>query len=380
MKTILPYLSLLFVLVLGSCAKDIEPSRYIEKSINISTPGSLSNLISITELQNTGKLTITGVMDSRDFKTLRDNMCRLNYLDISKVKVEAYSGTEGTYSCVFGNNNRHDYPANEIPSFAFSPTATLVPYIYNITLPESLKSIGKDAFNQCALTGTLTLPDSVISIGESSFYSCSSLDSIYIPNSVKTIGAGAFTACTGIYNFSIPDSVKTIAAETFYHCYNLTKISFGSSVSSISSDLFYDCPNINEINVSQNNKTYSSNEGILFNKSQNTLLMYPITKIGDYIIPNTVTSIAEGAFDGCVKLSNVLIGTQVKSMGNAAFAGCSGLKAIYLYSKTPIDLSNRYRVFDGINLSTCKLYVPSGSKSAYQAASQWKDFVNIIEM
>ncbi len=380
MKNILPYLTLLLILVLGSCSKENEPRGSIEKKIQIVTPGSLSTLISANELQKIASLTITGTMDSRDFKVLRDNMSYMHYIDISKVKISAYSGKEGTYACVYGNNGSNDYPANEIPAYAFSPTATLTSYIYNIKLPESLKSIGNNAFNQSEILGSLTIPDSVISIGESAFYSCWGLDSIFLPNSVKTIGAGAFNACTSISCFEIPDSVKSIASETFYHCFGLKRISFGSSVSSISTDLFYDCPNLNELMVSQDNKTYSSRDGVLFNKNQTTLIMYPLTKVGDYIIPNTVTSIADGAFNACDKLSNVTIGSRIKSLGNAAFADCSALKAIYISSATPIDLSHRYRVFDGINLSTCILYVPAGSKSAYQSANQWKDFVNIVEM
>jgi len=70
----------------------------------------------------------------------------------------------------------------------------------------------------------------------------------------------------------------------------------------------------------------------------------------------------------------------VTSIGNHAFFGCNGLTSIYAYPITPIDLSSSSNVFYDVNESTCTLYVPKGSKAAYQAAAQWQDFSNIVEM
>ena len=67
-------------------------------------------------------------------------------------------------------------------------------------------------------------------------------------------------------------------------------------------------------------------------------------------------------------------------IGNYTFDDCTGITSIYAYPTTSVDLSLRVSVFENVNKTTCTLYVPTGSKTAYQAAAQWKDFTNIVEM
>jgi hypothetical protein len=97
------------------------------------------------------------------------------------------------------------------------------------------------------------------------------------------------------------------------------------------------------------------------------------------IIPEGTNSIGEGAFKYCVNLTSVSIPTNVNSIGSDAFGVCVKLDSVYVYSSTPVDLSLSSSVFESIS-STCKLFVPAGSKEAYQNAYQWKDFKQIIDM
>lgn len=96
--------------------------------------------------------------------------------------------------------------------------------------------------------------------------------------------------------------------------------------------------------------------------------------------PSTVKSIELSAFRNCSGLTSISIPSSINSIGADAFNGCSSLTSISALPLTPVDLSLSDSVFKGVNTLTCVLYVSTGSKSAYQAANQWKDFTHIIEM
>lgn len=116
-----------------------------------------------------------------------------------------------------------------------------------------------------------------------------------------------------------------------------------------------------------------------------------ITRIADYAffgyssltsvsIPGSVTLIGKYAFSSCTNLASISIPASVTSIGCNAFSGCMGLTSIYAYPTTPIAIGAGIYVFDKVNKTTCTLYVPTNSKATYQAATEWKDFSNIVEM
>ncbi|MBQ3151470.1 MAG: leucine-rich repeat protein, partial [Clostridia bacterium] len=152
------------------------------------------------------------------------------------------------------------------------------------TIPDSVTSIGDDAFYFCeSLTSitvdknnsnyssdkygvlfnkdktdlikypvgngrtSYTIPDSVTSIGDSAFYSCDSLTSITIPDSVTSIGDGAFAWCDSLTSVTIGNSVTSIGSSAFYYCYSLTSMTIPDSVTSIGNSAFYGCTNLTDV-------------------------------------------------------------------------------------------------------------------------------------
>ena len=90
-----------------------------------------------------------------------------------------------------------------------------------INIPDSVKTIGKNAFYSCTRLTNISLPDSIKSIGERSFYNCSSLKEITIPTSVESIGKEAFYDSIGLREIHIPSSVKKIEDNAFLNCENV---------------------------------------------------------------------------------------------------------------------------------------------------------------
>ena len=121
--------------------------------------------------------------------------------------------------------------------------------LINITIPESVTSIGECAFCKCTNLTNITIPESVTSIGNSAFKDCSSLTNITIPDSVTGIGNSAFYDCSSLTNITIPESVTSIGASAFEWCSSLTNITIPDSVTSMGESVFAYWTSSQTINV-----------------------------------------------------------------------------------------------------------------------------------
>ena len=159
----------------------------------------------------------------------------------------------------------------------------------------------------------------VVEIESSAFNGCANLTSIIITDSVTSIGDFAFENCSGLTSITIPDSVTSIGDHAFYNC-------------------------LTSITVSENNKYFSSLNGVLFNKDKTELITYPIgNERTEYTIPDSVTSIGNFIFYNCSSLTSITIPDSVASIGNSAFYNCSSLTNIKLPDVIDIISGNTFR-------------------------------------
>ena len=171
------------------------------------------------------------------------------------------------------------------------------------------------------------------------------------------------------FTFESPSSISKIESETFVACQNLISIIIPSSVTSIDSSAFLACTNLSSI-------TFSSPSSISKLKFQT---FAGCTNLTSFTIPPSVKSIENEAFVGC-SLKSLIIPSSVDSFGDKMFGGNVPLESIFEYSKIPIELGTKTKVFYGVDTSKCILYVPYGSVKAYKEANQWKAFNRIKEM
>ena len=337
------------------------------KTVTINA-GGLSSALSSTDLATVNNLTISGTINTIDFLTIRDDMPALHVIDLSGATIETYTGTLGTG----GTDSIIVYPANAVPVDAFyNPnTYTGKGSLNSVILPSSVTIIGDNAFNGCTgLSGPFTLPPSVTSIGKDAYSWCNNLTgSLTIPSTVTSIGNSAFYRCEGLFSVNILANITSIANGTFAYCTNLMTVSIPSSVTIIKSGAFGGCDNLLFMNIPS---SVTIIEDDAFESCFDLISV---------IIPSSVSSIGGFAFAGCPNLTEITIPSSVTSIGSGVFEDCSGLTAIYSYTTTPVDLSLSNDVFAGVMKSSCILYVPQGTKTAYQTANQWKDFTNIVEM
>ena len=200
----------------------------------------------------------------------------------------------------------------------------------SINIPQSVTTIGKSAFSDCSALTSVDIPNSVTTIEESAFSRCSVLTSFDIPISVTTIGENAFYGCNSLTSISIPNSVTTIESGAFAGC-GFTTVNLPASISSFGNGVFSGCDNLENISVDQDSKILSSINGILFSADGNTLLAVPNKKaIGEFIIPDNVTVIADYAFQNCKDLKSLTIPNSVKNIGVWTFGNCPGLTSLTL--------------------------------------------------
>jgi hypothetical protein len=216
--------------------------------------------------------------------------------------------------------------------------------VEKIILPKDLKFMGPKVFLNCPNLKSITFPDSVGLIGDSILFNCPKLESTYFNYCLSDIWNQDFSKSTNLSTIILPDSIHSIPDFTFKNCTSFTSMTIPESVKAIGKESFANCTGIDSI-----------------------------------IIPLLDTIISRSAFAGCTDLKSIQISSSVKTIEDHAFENCINLKTVYCFRSTPVDLSKALNAFCNVDVKTCKLYVPVGSKSLYQNANVWKDFVNIFE-
>ena len=365
------------------------------KTINVTSAGTLSSLITETEQKTVTTLTLTGNIDARDFVFMRDKLRVLSSADLTLATIKAYTGTDGTNTGLLTT-----YPNNEIPAYAFyNPVYNTFKYtLTSFKVPSNTTSIGYLAFYYCTmLTGSFTIPASVKSIADYAFYGCTQISSfsvasnntrysslngvlfnenqdtlfifpgaksgtytipstvkhvgasafegqsnlmqLYFPATLNSIGSYAFAYCSGVSgNLTLPANLKKIEDGAFYGCSKLNgAIIIPAGLTDFGNYCFFECNNISSFSVSTSNTAYASSNDCLYSKKLDTLYICPGGKTGNFSIPASVKLIGSHAFYKCSKLTgNISVSASVDYIGNYAFYGCTQISGF------SVDAGNQY--------------------------------------
>ncbi|MBQ8866350.1 MAG: leucine-rich repeat protein [Bacteroidaceae bacterium] len=238
--------------------------------------------------------------------------------------------------------------------------------ITSVTIPNSVKTIGGNAFQNWSKLTSASIGNSVKTIGYRAFENCSALATVIIGDSVKTIEYEAFKK-TGLTSVTFPNSLELIGRNAFDGCSNLEAVTFGDSIKTILQNVFNGCEKLARVNTTNiaalcnvaytdvNSNPLRIAKHLYMNDEEVTELVIPegVTQIAPFAfvdakgitslsIPNSVKSIGGTAFNGCTNLAYITWGNSVETIGDWAFDNCDSLKTMNVNSLETVLNSVKY--------------------------------------
>lgn len=209
---------------------------------------------------------------------------------------------------------------------------------YYRSLAQEVESFQINGSTLIAYTGsqdTIVVPDSVVTIGANAFAGNSVIKNVTLPKNLESIEASAFEKCTALEVVQIPDSVRSIANSAFDGCSNLTQVSIGEKLSVLGDGVFSDCDRLSTLTISPNNTYLKFENNALYNAEKAVLYQYLAGSKETYFrMPDTVQKIRPYAFWGCDNLKMIECSAGLERIDSYSMAACSALEYVIVHEPT----------------------------------------------
>ena len=394
-----------------------------------STAGHLKDSIAAShkDIAMVKRMKVTGTINARDFRIMRDSMPNLMALNLKDVRIK------GVYSYIFGGEECWPDKAEDdvLPGFCFKYKKTLT----SIVLPDVLKRIDAEAFFHSGLTGSLNIPEGVVEIDESAFAGNDFTGVLTLPSTLKKIGSNAFSLagfkcplnlpdgieeigsgcfydCRYLYgNLILPSHLKKIGSSAFAYCENLrgdlvipesltviptntfTQCGFGGrlqlhdGITAIGNEAFYINGFIGELELPKSLIVFggSNFEGNYFSGSFkipkgllsiSSFAFLNCAFTGEAEIPEGVTCIHKNAFYNSKNLQKIILPSGLELIDVGAFHNCKSLRVVECKSTVPPLVNDR--AFNGVPLEDLTVIVPGSALNDYKSSESWSGFKHII--
>lgn len=286
----------------------------VKVTVDLTTAGTLGEMTlqQVEYLKDVNELTVSGLLNAADMTLLKNNFPDLISLNLK-------------------NTNVTDIPTSQFQNRY---------YLRNVILPDSLLTIGTQAFYQCNDLQEIEIPRKVKVINDNTFYECHELKKAIIPPTITNIRYQAFGYNHLLTDVVLPDSLVEIANYAFQSCYQLDSIDIPSKVTNISYAAFNECTSLRYVKF-----------------------------------PDKLISIRNYAFQSC-PIDTLILPTTLQTIESYAFANNSKMKHIVCQQPTPPVLSGD--PFNNVVKTTCTLEVPFWSMNMYKQSPIWTNFATIL--
>ncbi len=376
------------------------------KDVYLSLTGNIGNF-AFYDCDNlaTADITNTGDIGDCAFKDC-DKMTNVSITNIGTIGQQAFYSCDKLTTATIANTST-------VGNYAFYDCKVLE----TATLGEQVSGLGQYCFSGCSALKGIVVPNSVKTIGQYAFQNCSSMTSVKMGTGVSTIETYTFSGCSSLTDMQIGSRVGTIGTYAFNNCSSLPLIEIPQAVTKVNNYAFSGCTGLKNVYMADRNTVLtlgSNGSNPLFsscpldsvyiggNISYSTSSSYGYspfyrnTSLRAVTITDLETEISDNEFYGCTNLKRVSIGESVTTIGKWAFSGCANLdyfafgssvttigqeafsdcvQVTKIISRAAAPPTCGSQALDDISKWTCTLEVPAGCVSAYQAATQWKEFV-----
>lgn len=213
----------------------------------------------------------------------------------------------------------------------------------------------------------LVIPDDVSHVGAYAFYSCPVIRSVVIPDGVQSMGPQTFWGCENLTSATIGDGLSELPEGTFMNCKNLSDVSFGQSLATIGESAFSNCNALTELNFPSSLRSVGQ-----------TAFAF-LQQMPSLTLPEGTERIGQGAFSWCTELTDVELPSTLSKVEFAAFAFCNKLRGVKVERAQAPEAPSTNLPFSSTAYSTATLSVPQGARSSYNTAPGWDRFSNIEE-
>ena len=384
--------------------------------IHVPEAGTLEDCIAAAgkDMEKIKNLKVTGTLNRLDFSCM-SRMLKLSALNLKEARVEndyiPWRALSASYSDATLYYLVLPDKLKEISDQAFQDQ----PLSGSLIIPEGVVKIGRNAFAGCTnFTGTLSLPSTVEKILEGAFQQCNFACELYLPKGLKEIGDAAFYNCKNLYgnlvlpeglsqlgesafancthftgDLSIPSGVKEIGEGTFSMCQGLNgRLTLPDGLEKIGATAFSNCNFRGELVLPQNLESIDDGAFMYNSFSGELKLPASLLKLGSSAfaccsrisgtleIPQSVTGIQNETFYRCTSIEKLVFPSTVDVVAQDAFKGCSGLGGIVCNAVTPPYVESG--AFEGVPKDNFAVEVPMASVNAYGIASGWNAFKRIV--
>lgn len=351
-----------------------------------------------TKIKN---LKLLGKISADDYDFMRDKMTSLQRINLKEVESNsipygAFSGKTTLMKCVLPEKLER-IGVNAFRSTSLTGTVLLpegLKYvagftstkITNVQFPSTLEEIGERAFYGCSgLLAEISFPESVRIIAKDAFRESAIKGNLVLPHNLESIGDNAFDSCSGLTgSLVIPDKVKVIPTYAFYSCGFTGTLTLSNGLVEIGSSAFSETKFKGQLNIPSSVAIIRSEafKNTLFNGtlvlpseliSLGSSVFYGCWRLSGVVeIPENILVIPSNLFNRCTGLEGIKLHKDLEAVGSQAFYNCSGIYSVVCEAKNPPTISTNS--FSGVAKDNFTVEVPEASVNLYKNASNWREF------